>query len=69
MLVVIGTSGAVVNTDMFLNPNIKISILNNLEPSLYLNEESYTKAIFKPASKAIDEIAFDIEEFLSSFQL
>ena len=64
MFIVIGTSGAVVNTDMFLNPDIKISILNNLEPSFYINEEVYIKAIFKPASKAIDEIAFDIEEFL-----
>ena len=64
MFIVIGTSGDVVNTDMFLNHDIKISILNNLEPSFYINEEVYTKAIFKPASKAIDEIAFDIEEFL-----
>ena len=63
--VVIGTSGAVVNTDMFLNPDIKMSILNNLEPSFYIAHEVYTKAIFKPATKAIDEIALDIEEFLS----
>lgn len=65
VFVVIGTSGAVVNTDMFLNPDIKISIVNNLEPSFYINHEVYTKAIFKPASKAIDEIALDIEEFLA----
>ena len=64
VLVVIGTSGAVINTDMFLNPDIKLSILNNIEPSGYLMEELYTKVLHKEATKAIDEIAFDIEEFL-----
>jgi len=62
--VVIGTSGAVINTDIFLNPDIKISILNNLEPSGYLMEEVYTKVLHKKATEAIDEIAKDIEEFL-----
>ena len=62
--VVIGTSGAVINTDMFLNPDIKVSILNNLEPSGYLMEEVYTKVLHKKATQAIDEIAFDIEKFL-----
>jgi len=62
--VVIGTSGAVINTDMFLNPDIKVSILNNLEPSGYLMEEVYTKVLHKKATEAIDEIAKDIEEFL-----
>lgn len=62
--VVIGTSGAVINTDMFLNPDIKVSILNNLEPSGYLMEEVYTKVLHKKATEAIDEIANDIEEFL-----
>ena len=49
---------------MFLNPDIKISILNNLEPSGYLMEEVYTKVLHKKATQAIDEIAFDIEKFL-----
>ena len=62
--VVIGTSGAVINTDMFLNPDIKVSILNNLEPSGYLMEEVYTKVLHKKATEAINEIAKDIEEFL-----
>lgn len=62
--VVIGTSGAVINTDMFLNPDIKVSILNNLEPSGYLMEEVYTKVLHKKATEAIDEIANDIEEYL-----
>lgn len=64
MFVVIGTSGYVINTDMFLNPDIKISILNNLEKSDALDETLYTKALFKQATQAIDEIALDIENFL-----
>lgn len=64
--VVIGTSGAVINTDMFLNPDIKVSILNNLEPSGYLMEEVYTKVLHKKATEAIDEIALDIENFLTN---
>ncbi|MFA6789927.1 MAG: Sir2 family NAD-dependent protein deacetylase [Arcobacteraceae bacterium] len=64
MLVVIGTSGYVINTDMFLNPDIKLSILNNLEKSDALDETLYTKALFKKATDAIDEIAWDIENFL-----
>jgi NAD-dependent deacetylase len=64
MLVVIGTSGYVINTDMFLNPDIKFSILNNLEKSDALDETLYTKVLFKKATQAIDEIALDIENFL-----
>ena len=63
--VVIGTSGVVINTDMFLNPEIKVSILNNLEPSDYLMEEVYTKVLHKKATEAIDEIALDIENYLN----
>lgn len=65
VLVVIGTSGAVINTDMFLNPKIKLSILNNLKPSRYINDRLYTKVLYTKASLAIDEIAKDIEEYLS----
>lgn len=65
VLVVIGTSGAVINTDMFLNPKIKLSILNNLKPSRYINDRLYTKVLYTKVSLAIDEIAKDIEEYLS----
>lgn len=66
VLIVIGTSGAVINTDMFLNENMKLTILNNLEPSAYLYHQLYTKAIFEPATKAIDEIAKDIEKYIKN---
>lgn len=65
VFVVIGTSGAVINTDMFLNPKMKLSILNNLKPSRYINDRLYTKVLYTKASLAIDEIAKDIEEYLS----
>lgn len=65
MLVVIGTSGRVINTDMFLSRKIKKSILNNLEPSPTLNARLYTKVLYKNATQAIDEIVGDIEEFLA----
>ena len=65
MMVVIGTSGYVINTDMYLSPKIKKSILNNLVPSNALNDELYSKVLYKPATEAIDEIAREINAFLS----
>ena len=64
VLIVIGTSGAVINTDMFLNSQIKFSILNNLEESSYINDSLYSKVLYKKATLAIDEIADDIENYL-----
>jgi NAD-dependent deacetylase len=69
MLVVIGTSGNVIDTDMFLSPYfkkepIRYSILNNLEPSSAIDDSLYTKVLYKKATEAIDEIAKDIDEFL-----
>ena len=64
VLVVMGTSGAVINADMFLNSQIKLSILNNLEPSSYINDSLYSKVLYKKVTLAIDEIADDIENYL-----
>ncbi|MFK5881921.1 MAG: Sir2 family NAD-dependent protein deacetylase [Sulfurospirillum sp.] len=66
MLVVIGTSGNVINTDIFLNNKIKKSILNNLEPSSAIDDSLYSKVLYKSVTQAIDEIIFDIEDFLSN---
>ena len=65
MLVVIGTSGNVINTDMFLSKKIKKSILNNLEASAALDARRYTKVLYKEATEAIDEIAQDVKAFLA----
>ena len=64
VFVVIGTSGAVIHTDMFLNPQIKLSILNNLQESQFINDSVYSKVLYKKATLAIDEIASDIEKYL-----
>ena len=64
MLVVIGTSGNVINTDMFLYPGIKYSILNNLQESSAINENLYSKVLYKKATEAIDEIVQEIEEMI-----
>ena len=64
VFVIIGTSGAVIQTDTFLNPQIKLSILNNLKESQYINGKLYTKVLYKKATLAIDEIVEDIEKYL-----
>ena len=65
LLVVIGTSGNVVNTDSLV-VHVKNSILNNLEPSDAIFDELYSKVIYKPVTQAIDEIAHDISKFITS---
>jgi len=64
VLVVIGTSGNVINTDGLLNPKIKYSILNNLEPSDAINDKLYSKVLYKKVTEAIDEIIYDIEKYI-----
>ncbi len=66
MFVVIGTSGNVINTDMFVSSGIKHSILNNLEPSSAIDDRLYSKVIYKKATEAVDEIVKDVEFFLKS---
>lgn len=62
--VVIGTSGNVINTDMFLHKKIKHSILNNLFPSDAIDDTLYSKVLYKKSTEAIDEIVKDVEKFL-----
>ena len=55
-VVVIGTSGMVVNVDMLLFDKPGLKILNNLEPSLMINESFYDTVIYEPCETAIQEI-------------
>ena len=64
MMVIIGTSGNVINTDALVG-YVEKSILNNLEPSAAIFDELYSKVLYKPATLAIDEIARDIKELLN----
>jgi len=59
LLVVIGTSGSVVNPDNLVI-HVEKSILNNLEPSKAIFDELYTKVLYMPVSQAISEIVRDI---------
>lgn len=63
LLVVIGTSGSVINIDTLTN-YVKKTILNNLEPSRAIFDELYSKVLYKKATEAIDEIALDIDKLL-----
>ncbi len=62
-LVIIGSSGNVIDMDHFAL-HVKVSILNNLEPSDAINERVYTKVLHQKATEAIDEIVEDIERFM-----
>lgn len=64
LLVVIGTSGDVIDVSQLAN-YANISILNNLEKSDRINENNFTKRLYKKASIAIEEIKNDIEMLLS----
>lgn len=63
LLVIIGTSGNVIQTDI-LTSYVKKSILNNLEKSDAIFDELYDKVLYKKVTEAIDEIAIDIEKLL-----
>jgi NAD-dependent deacetylase len=62
-LAIIGSSGNVVAMDHFAL-HVKVSILNNLEPSDAINERVYTKVLYKKATEAVDEIVDEVERFL-----
>lgn len=70
LLIVIGTSGAVLDVESFpTRYNIKYSILNNLEESQVINEKRFTKIYYKRATEVIDDIVSDIEYFLENGKL
>jgi NAD-dependent deacetylase len=64
LLIVIGTSGNVIGVNTMAN-FVDKSILNNLEPSDAIEEELFSKVIYKKASEAIEEIRDDIEKTLN----
>ncbi len=65
--VTIGTSGYVINVNYMASMS-EISILNNLEKSDVIDENLFSKVLYKPATEAIDEIVNDIKNFLESFK-
>ncbi|MEA3290301.1 MAG: Sir2 family NAD-dependent protein deacetylase [Campylobacterota bacterium] len=65
MLIVMGTSGATLCVGLMVDRGVKYTILNNLEEHYSIDHSKFDKTIFKPATKAVDEIVEDIEQFLS----
>ena len=63
LLVVIGTSGNVIGVNTMAN-FVEKSILNNLEPSDAIEEELFSKVLYKKATEAIEEIKEEIVTLL-----
>jgi NAD-dependent deacetylase len=63
LLIVIGTSGNVLDVNTMAS-STNISILNNLESNWVINEENFSRVIYKEATKAIDEIKEIVEDVL-----
>jgi len=68
LFIVIGTSGNVIDVSYF-SKYIDYSILNNLDKSNAINERVFDKIYYKKATKAIDDIYQDIENYISSNKL
>ena len=62
MIIVIGTSGNVIDT-AYMAQLVDYSILNNLDVDVN-HDQYFTKLFYKPATEAIDDISILIEEFL-----
>jgi len=63
MIIIIGTSGNVINVQ-YLIDGAKYSILNNLEYSSAIDDNLFDKVIYDKATVAIDEIEVIVEELL-----
>ena len=67
LFIAIGTSGKVVGVNSFA-AYTKRSILNILEPSEAIEEELFSKILYKKATDAIDEIAKEIEKICNIYK-
>lgn len=65
LLVVIGTSGNVIDVSSLANFAQK-AILNNLEPSSAIVEECFDKIYYEDANTAYEKIENDIEEYINN---
>lgn len=63
MVVVIGTSGNVIDT-AYIAQLVENSILNNLDVDVN-HDQYFSKKLYKPATQAADEIFEAVEEFLA----
>jgi len=63
LFIVIGTSGEVIGVNSIAQFT-QMSILNNLEQSSSIEDSLFSHVLYMKATEAIDEIAYEIEEFL-----
>jgi len=63
LFVVIGTSGNVIGVNTIAQ-YVQRSILNNYEPSEAIEDQLFSKVLYKSATDAIDEIADEIDTLL-----
>lgn len=64
-VVVIGTSGQVINMDSFLFDFHGLKILNNLEPSNFINDKIYNHVFYNRASDAAEPIDQIVTEWMT----
>lgn len=64
-VVVIGTSGQVINLDAFLCDFPGLKILNNLEPGQFINEDYYNHVLYSTASEAAEPIDQLVTEWMT----
>jgi NAD-dependent deacetylase len=64
-VVVIGTSGQVIDMDSFLCDFRGLKILNNLEPSTFINEAYYNHVLYKTATDAAEPIDQLVTEWMT----
>lgn len=64
MVVVIGTSGNVIDT-AYIAQLVENSILNNLDVDVH-HDQYFTTKLYKPATQAVDEICELVEKFLTT---
>src|SRR5690625_2597289 len=65
LFIVSGTQGNVVPIDSFMAQVDGRKILNNLEPSPYIDEHNYSKSFYEPATQAWPQIVDIVEEHVA----
>ena len=63
IVVIIGTMGNVINIENLLENKLSKKILNNLEPSDYIDDTLFDKVYYDKATKALTKIEEDIQYF------
>ena len=63
IVVIIGTMGNVINIESLLEHKLCKKILNNLEPSDYIDDTLFDKVYYEKATTALSKIEEDIQYY------